>query len=146
MKAVFAFLCLLSFSTLQAQDFYQDDITAMLTAKFTFDGEKKASRDDSFKLGFAVDHSYLQVNRNSEMNLMGDHSVRRSLLDIEISSRTKYFSRFTVGGVDALTYRTTLNANGEPVKWPMGLSTEQMVGIGIIAGALGYYVYDSNTD
>jgi len=146
MKAVFAFLCLISFSSLQAQDLYQDDITAMLSAKFTFGGEKKASRDDSFKLGFAVDHSYLPVNRNNEIKLFGDRSFRRSLVDIEISSRTKYFSRFRVGGVDALTYRTTLNANGEPVKWPMGLSTEQMVGIGIIAGALGYYVYDSNTN
>ena len=144
MKAVFALLCLFSFSTLQAQDIYQDDITAMLSAKFTFDGAKKADRDDSFKLGFAVDHSYLPVNRTGGMNLAGDRSYRRSLVDIEVSSMTKYFSKFTLGGVDALTYRTTLNANGEPIKWPMGLSTEQMVGIGIIAAALGYYAADSS--
>ena len=42
MKAVFAFLCLFSFSALQAQDIYQDDIAAMLSAKFTFDGAKTA--------------------------------------------------------------------------------------------------------
>lgn len=146
MKAVVAFLCLFSISALQAQGIYQDDITAMLSAKFTFDGAKKSDRDDSFKLGFAVNHSHMQVNRLGGMSFKDDGSFRRSLVDIEISSRTKYFSRFRVGGVDALTYRTTLNANGEPVKWPMGLSTEQMVGIGIIAGALGYWVYDSNTD
>ena len=91
-----------------------------------------------------MNHSHTQVRRIGSMRFMGDGSFRRSLVDIEVSSRTKYFSRFTVGGVDALTYRTTLNANGEPIKWPMGLSTEQMVGVGIIAAALGYYVYDSN--
>ena len=146
MKAVFAFLCLFTFSATQAGEIYQNDINAILSATFSFGGVKKESRDDSFKLGFTVNQSSMPVSRTGGINLAGNSSFRRSLVDIEISSRTKYFSRFMVGGVDALTYRTTMNVNGEPIKWPMGLSWEQMLGVGIIAAALGYYVYDSNTD
>ena len=144
MKAVFAFLCLFTISTVQAQDLYRNDINAMLTAKFTFDGNKDSSRDDSFKLGFTVNHSHIAVNRTGAMNLTGDGSWRQSLLDIEVSSRTRYFSRFKVGGVDALTYRTTLNAFGKPIKWPLGLNTDEIIGIGILAAVGSYYAYDNS--
>ena len=147
MRLVLAIVCLFAFSALQAQDFYQDDINAMVSAKFNFDGAKKSSRDDSFKLGFSVNHSYLPVHRTGGMNLnlTGNNSIRQSLVDVEISSRTRYFSTFRLGGVDMLTYRTTTNWLGENIKWPMGLNTDQVVGVAIIAAALGYYAYDSGS-
>lgn len=145
MRLVLALVCLFAFSALQAQDFYQDDINAMVTAKLTFDGAKKASRDDSFKLGFSVNHSYMPVHRTGGMNLTEDKSFSQSLVDIEVSSRTRYFSTFRLGGMDMLTYRTTTNWLGENIKWPMGLNTDQVVGVAIIAAALGYYAYDTGS-
>ena len=145
MRLVLALVCLFAFGALQAQDFYQDDINAMLSAKFTFDGAKKASRDDSFKLGFSVNHSYMPVHRMGGMDLTENKSFRQSLVDVEISSRTRYFSTFKLAGVDMLTYRTTTNWLGDNIKWPLGLNTDQVVGVAIIAAALGYYAYDSGS-
>lgn len=139
MKAVFAFLCLFTFSTVQAQDLYRNDINAMLFAKLTFDGHKSASRDDSLKFGLSINHTHTLLNRTNRLNLTGDHSYKSSLLDIEVSSRTKYFSKFMIGGVDALTYRTTYNYYGEAIKWPMGLNTDEIFGIGILVGGVAYY-------
>lgn len=79
------------------------------------------------------------------MNLTEDKSFSQSLVDIEVSSRTRYFSTFRLGGMDMLTYRTTTNWLGENIKWPMGLNTDQVVGVAIIAAALGYYAYDTGS-
>ena len=143
MRLVLALVCFFAFSALQAQDFYQDDINAMLSAKFTFDGAKKASRDDSFKLGFSVNHTYTPVHRIGGLNLTENKSFRQSLVDVEISSRTRYFSTFKLGGVDMLTYRYTTNWLGENIKWPLGLNTDQVAGVAIITGALAYFAYDN---
>lgn len=141
MKAVIAFLCLFTISAVQAQDIYRNDINAMLFAKLTFDGHRSASKDDSLKFGLSVNNTHTVLTRTNRLNLTGDHSYQRSLLDIEVSSRTKYFSKFTLGGVDALTYRTTYNYYGEAIKWPMGLNTDEIFGIAIIAGGAAYYAY-----
>lgn len=146
MKPVLALLCLFTVISVQAQDIYQNDITSMLFVKYTFAGDKSADRDNGLKLGFTVNHSYTALDRMGRINPYGDYSFQRKLLDVEVSSQTRFFSKLRVGGVDALTYRTVLNADGEAERWPMGLSKEQLLGIGILAGAVGYWVYNEFED
>lgn len=57
-----------------------------------------------------------------------------SPVDIRYTRSTRFFSRFTVGGVDALTYRTVHNADGSTSSMPFGLSTQTVI-IGAVVGA-----------
>ena len=74
------------------------------------------------------------------MDMMSSNSFHQPLVDIEFSSKTKYFSKFNLGGIDALTYRTVLNQNGESTRWPMGLSTMQVVIGGAVVAIGGYFL------
>lgn len=143
MKAVFAILCLFTFSAAHAQDLYRNDLNAMLFAKLSFGSHSSETRDNSLKFGLSINNTRMAVNRTDRLDLTGDQSYQRPLLDIEVSSRTKYFSKFTIGGVDALTYRTTYNYFGEAIKWPMGLNTDEVFGLAILAGGSAYFIYDN---
>ncbi len=77
-----------------------------------------------------------------QFNLSSPDTVHRPLVDIEYSTRTRFFSKFNLGGVDSLTYRTVLNQNGESSRWPMGLSTTQMVIGGAVVVVGGYFLIE----
>ena len=139
MKTLIALICLLSLGSARAQNYYQDDINSMLFIKKEFGGSSK-HYDKSFKFGFTVNHSQARLGRMGQFNLLSRDTIHRPLVDIEYSSQTRFFSRFNLGGVDSLTYRTVLNQNGESSRWPMGLSTTQMVIGGVVVAVGGYFL------
>jgi hypothetical protein len=139
MKALIALFCLMLLGSAQAQNFYQDDVNSMLFIKKDFGGSS-SNYDKSLKFGFAVNHSQVHVGRMGRLNLISPNTIHRPLVNIEYSTQTRYFSKFNLGGVDALTYRTVLNQNGEATRWPMGLSTTQMVIGGAVVAVGGYFL------
>lgn len=139
MKTLIALICLFSLGAAQAQNVYQDDVNSMLFIKKEFGGGSK-NYDKSFKFGFTVNHSQARIGRMGQLNLNSPDTVHRPLVDIEYSTQTRFFSRFNLGGVDSLTYRTVLNQNGESSRWPMGLSTTQMVIGGVVVAVGGYFL------
>ena len=145
MKAVITFLCLVAFCNAGAQEIHQNDIQSLLYIKASFGGQNKADRDDSVKLGFTINHTQTSFDQMGRSVIDG-RTFKRSLLDIEFSNRTRYFSKFRIGNVDALRYRTVMNADGEGIQWPAGLSTPQVVAIAILGVGLGYYIIESNSD
>lgn len=139
MKRFYILICVVISGGLQAQDVYQDDMQALLYLEMPFSASNPYN-DSSVKMGFTVDTHYLAPYRITQAHSF--HPVRdpHNYLAIEYSTGTKYFSRFNVGGVDALTYQPVLNADGSTTQWPMGLSTTQIV-LGAIAGAgIGYLI------
>ena len=139
MRVVITLFCLIALGSAQAQNFNRDDVNAMLVFKKEFDGGSN-DYDKSLKLGFSVNHSHGLTDRMGRLDLMSPNTLHRPLVDIEYSFKTRYFSKFNLGGVDALTYRTVLNQNGEPTRWPMGLSTTQMIIGGVVVVAGGYFL------
>jgi len=145
-KKAVAIVIFISFSAVQAQEVFQNDFNSLLYVQVSFDGENKASEDDSMKLGLTVNNTYASVSNMGGVNLFAGNNLSVNYLDIQLSSKTKYFSKFNISGVDALTYRTVMNANGTSSSWVSGLSTTQIV-LGAIAGAaIGYGISEAISD
>jgi hypothetical protein len=141
MKIFMGICCFLVCSAAQAQDFFQGEIHSQIFVKINFDGHRLASRDDSLKLGFRIDQKFHAGEPPVGWIFHPITLNRRPLVDVEFSSRTGYFSKFTVGGVDTLLYRTIMHANGETSLEPYAFDIAQVaIGAGIIAGA-GYGIY-----
>lgn len=118
----------------------------MLFVKYTFSGHKSADWDNSLKFGFTVNHTNTAFDRLGRIDPAGEDSFKRNLVDVEFSSQTRNFSKFRLNGVDVLTSRTVFNADGERMHWPLGLSNEQMLGVAILAGAVGYWAVNEFED
>ncbi|MFQ5661591.1 MAG: hypothetical protein ACE5GZ_14360 [Gammaproteobacteria bacterium] len=147
MRFVLAFLCFTSLGAVQAQDLFQNDFNSLLYVKVTFDGKHSSDRDDSMKLGFTINHSSAVVERLGGMNLMSPHSLHRPLVDVEFSSKTRYFSKFKIGGVDTLIYRTVMNADGSSESITSKLSIKHLVAAVMVAGiAYGIAASVNNDD
>lgn len=139
MKQLITLLIVVLSGGLQAQDVYQDETQALLYFKIPFSASN-TYEDTSLKMGFTVDTQYSEAYLSQQPAAFNPAQHPFNHLAIEYSTRTKYFSRFNVGGIDALTYQTVLNADGSTTQWPMGLSTTQVV-LGAIAGAgIGYLI------
>lgn len=139
MKQLITLLIVVLSGGLQAQDVYQDDMQALLYFKVPFSASNN-NEDTSLKMGFTIDTLYPEAYLSHQPAAFNPAQRPYNHLAIEYSTRTQYFSRFDVGGIDALTYQTVLNADGSTTQWPMGLSTTQIV-LGAIAGAgIGYLI------
>lgn len=146
MKLPLLIIMLLVFGAAQAQDIYRDDINSLLYIKTTFGGYSTPQRDDSLKLGFTVNQSQVGLDSLDGFNLASPDSMHFKLVDIEFSSGSGYFSKFTVGGVDALTYERILHADGSSSDSPNGLSDDRIIFGLILGGALGYGIYMATND
>jgi hypothetical protein len=141
MRGIIIITSLFMFGAVQAQGLMQEDLNGFLYIKKEFGGAS-SKQDTGLKLGFTINHSYLPLDGLNRVTLMSPAAVHSPLVDVQYSYKTGYFSRFNVGGVDTLTYRTVLNQNGETSSWPMGLSTTQVVIGGIVAVVGGYFIYE----
>lgn len=138
------------FSVAQSQDIYTDDINSMFYVKSMFGSSNQSAKiGDSLTFGFSVNQSLVNVDGLKGFNLASSDSVHRSLVDIEFSPNTRYFSRFNIGGVDALTYKTVMHANGTGSNSPDGVSSDRII-LGLIFGAaVGagiYFALDDDDD
>ena len=145
MKAVILVLGIMLFGTVNAQEYFQEDVNAMFSISYAFDQGRNTGTDNGLKLGFSINHTRQSMDNLGKVDLFNRGMVNHKLVDIEVSSETRYFSRFNILGQDALTYTTVMNADGEARRYPFGLSWEQMVGFGILGGAVIYWVVDSNS-
>lgn len=141
MKFPLLIIMLLTVGAIQAQDLYTNDLNTMLYIRGTFGGNGEVQTDNSMKFGFTVNQSYVNVGGLAGFSLANPENRHHRLVDIEFSPGSGFFSRFTVGGVDALTYERVMHANGSSSNSPNGLSSDRII-LGLIFGsALGYGIY-----
>ncbi len=104
-------------------------------------GSAKATKD-GLTFGLTAQRSIGSDDTGVRANALtrSDAGVTASLVDIRYTPATRFFSRFTVGGVDALTYRTVHNADGTSSSLPFGLSPQTLILGAIVGAAIGYEI------
>ena len=121
-------------------DLLETDVRSMFYMHMPFDGGSK--QQQATKLGFAVyrhDPTLEQGNgfayhpaRFQSLPLPG---VRSAFADIRFNADDSNWDRFNVGGVDALTYETKLNADGTAEQEATGISPAAIVA-GVVIGVV----------
>ncbi len=122
---------------LYAGPFSQNEVKAMAYLSMSFGGVSR--KQDAPILGFAVNHT-LRDQRDGfsyhpSLFQQSPVSAVRSLVDVRFNTQKQNWDRFRVGGVDALTYRTRLNADGTTEAEAAGISTGAIVA-GVVVGVV----------
>lgn len=107
----------------------RNEVAAMAYVSLPFGGVGRAQQAPI--LGFAVNHLrreqgdgfsyYPSLFRQTPV------STVRSLMDVRLNTQKQNWDRFRVGGVDALTYKTRMNADGSTSTEASGISTGAIV-------------------
>lgn len=122
---------------LHAGPFDRDEVKALAYVALPFGGVSRSQQAPV--LGFAVNHV-----RQDQQNGFSYHpslfqmtpaSSMRTLMDVRFNTQKQNWDRFRVGGVDALTYKTKLNADGTTEAEAAGISTAAIVA-GVVVGVV----------
>jgi hypothetical protein len=113
-----------------------NEVKALAYVSLPFGGVSR--KQEAPILGFSVNHirSDPQGGFSYSPSLFQQPaSAVRSLMDVRFNMQKQNWDRFRVGGVDALTYETRLNADGTTEKEATGVSTEMIVA-GVVIGVV----------
>lgn len=122
---------------LYAGPFDQNEVKAMAYVNVPFGGVSRSQ--EAPILGFALNH-----NRREQADGFSYHpslfqqtpvSAVRSLMDVRFNTQKQNWDRFRVGGVDALTYKTRMNADGTVAAEAAEISTAAIVA-GVVVGVV----------
>jgi hypothetical protein len=89
-------------------------------------------------LGFAVNHTRREQGDGFSYHpalFQRPVSAVRALMDVRFNTQKQNWDRFRVGGVDALTYQTRMNADGTVAAEAAGISTAAIVA-GVVVGVV----------
>ncbi|MBI2992754.1 MAG: hypothetical protein HYY48_01085 [Gammaproteobacteria bacterium] len=142
MRAILILGCALLISSAHGQEPFRDDVAAMLYISVPF-GANKQTPESHTALGLSVSWSPVKVNRLTGYDAGIDPAKDAAMVDVQFTPKTRFFSKFALGGIDALTYRKVYSADGSSTQWPMGLSTTQVVLGALVAVGVGYFVVDA---
>lgn len=125
-----------SSAPLHAGPFDRDEVKALAYVALPFGGASRSQQAPI--LGFAVNH--IQRERGEGFSyhpalFQQPVSAVRSLMDVRFNTQKQNWDRFRVGGVDALTYKTRLNADGTTEAEAAGISTAAIVA-GVVVGVV----------
>ncbi|TRZ89804.1 MAG: hypothetical protein D4R84_17225 [Rhodocyclaceae bacterium] len=122
---------------LYAGPFDKSEVAAMAYASLPFGGVSRSQ--EAPILGFAVNHSRREQGNgfsyHSSLFQQPPVSAVRSLMDVRYNTEKQNWDRFRVGGVDALTYKTRLNADGTVAAEAAEISTPA-IGAGVVVGVV----------
>lgn len=122
---------------LHAGPFDRDEVKAMAYVALPFGGMSRSQQAPI--LGFALDHVRREQNGgfsyHPSLFQMTPASSVRALMDVRYNTHKANWDRFRVGGVDALTYNTKLNADGTTEMEATGISTGAIVA-GVVVGVV----------
>lgn len=120
-----------------AGPFDRNEVAAMAYVSLPFGGVSRSQ--EAPILGFAVNHTRRErgggFKHNSAMFQQTPVSAVCSLMDVRFNTQKQNWDHFRVGGVDALTYRTRMNADGTVAAEAAGISTAAIVA-GMVVGVV----------
>lgn len=122
---------------LYAGPFDKNEVAAMAYVSLPFGGMSRSQQAPI--LGFAVNHTRHEqgdgFSYHPSLFQMTPASSVRALMDVRYNTHKDNWDRFRVGGVDALTYKTKLNADGTVEAEAAGISTAAIVA-GVVVGVV----------
>jgi len=117
--------------------FDKNEVAAMAYVSLPFGGVSRTQ--EAPILGFAVNHTRREqgdgFSYHPSLFQQSPASAVRSLMDVRFNTQKQNWDRFRVGGVDALTYKTRLNADGTVAAEAAGISTAAIVA-GVVVGVV----------
>lgn len=123
-------------SPLYAGPFDKYEVGAMAYVSLPFGGVSRSQ--ESPILGFAVNQSRREQGDGFSYHpslFQRPISAVRPLMDVRFNTQKQNWDRFRVGGVDALTYKTRMNADGTVAAEASGISTAAIVA-GVVVGVV----------
>jgi len=115
----------------------RNEVAAMAYVSLPFGGVSRSQ--EAPILGFAVNHTRREqgdgFSYHPSLFQQRPVSAVRSLMDVRFNTQKQNWDRFRVGGVDALTYKTRLNADGTVAAEAAGISTAAIVA-GVVIGVV----------
>lgn len=142
-------MALSTLSTSLVASSFDRDIVGMAYVTVPLGGAN--SRQAAPRLGFAINRMQqsdqsLGSNVQASMLQKLTGSTAPLLLDMRFDTRKQNWERFSIGGVNALTYSTRLNADGTTATEATGFSSDAII-FGVVAGiGLGWVLYDAHKD
>lgn len=122
---------------LYAGPFDKNEVAAMAYVSLPFGGVSRSQ--EAPILGFAVNHARREqgdgFSYHPSLFQQTPVSAVRSLMDARFNTQKQNWDRFSVGGVDALTYQTRMNADGTVAAEATGISTAAIVA-GVVVGVV----------
>ncbi len=122
---------------LYAGPFDRKEVVAMAYVSLPFGGVSRAQGAPI--LGFAVNQTQREqgdvFSYHPSLFQQTPASTVRSLMDVRFNTQKQNWDRFRVGGVDALTYKTRMNADGTVAAEAAGISTAAIVA-GVVIGVV----------
>lgn len=122
-------------SPLYAEPFDKSGITTMVYINLPFGGV--SSKQEAPILGFSINHALPEQRDGFSYHTTQFQqpmvSEVRSLVDVRFNTQKENWSRFNIGGMDVLTYKVRLNADGTTGNDVAGISTGTIGAIGAVA-------------
>jgi len=142
-KHVFTFICciVLSHSAYSADELYNSELSSFVYINIPFSGDKART---SPTFNFALTQTPTTYSTSGGANYFNSFMInpnRKALLDVQFDLAEKHWSRFAVGGINALVYDDVLYATGGgPTIDP------KLIALGIGAGIGLYFLLDDDDD
>jgi hypothetical protein len=130
---------------LYAGPFDKNEVGAMAYVSLPFGGVSRSQ--EAPILGFALNHTRREqgdgFSYHPSLFQQTPVSAVRSMMDVRFNTQKQNWDRFRIGGVDALTYKTTMNADGttETVGTLAEIPTVAIVA-GVVIGVV--VIHDAN--